>query len=61
MNNEQKLFAFKLAAKQDKKQEPAKLQAKWKGQEGVSVAGCTTVRIYFERYSGAGIDGGVYC
>ncbi len=43
MEDQHKLFAFKLATKQ---QEPAKQQnpvgaKKWKAREGVAIAGCT--------------------
>jgi len=38
MNNEKKVFAFKLA---EKKQKEKAAPAKWTAREGVSLAGCT--------------------
>jgi hypothetical protein len=62
-NHKQKLFAFKLAAKEDAKKETAKPDAQWKGRDGVSVAGCTEYRFPDNlRYTGAsGADNGAYC
>lgn len=39
MNNDKKVFAFKLAEK--KEQEQKEKATKWKAREGVSAAGCT--------------------
>lgn len=39
MNNDKKVFAFKLAEKNEKKDKAA--ATKWKVREGVSLAGCT--------------------
>ena len=41
METRQKLFAFKLAAKEDAKQKRGEADAQWKGRDGVAVAGCT--------------------
>lgn len=38
MNNEKKVFAFKLA---EKKQQEKASPNKWKAREGVSLAGCS--------------------
>jgi hypothetical protein len=62
MNNEKKVFAFKLAEKKEKA-----ANARWKAREGVSLAGCTdpigdgSYREY-EDYGGpAGVDQGYWC
>jgi hypothetical protein len=57
MNNDKKVFAFKLAEKKEKETEKA-APAKWKAREGISLAGCTdpTNRGMY-RYS----DNGVWC
>ena len=57
MNNQKKIFAFKLAAKQDKAATP-----KWKAREGVSLAGCTdpTGDGDFREF-GHVRDGGIFC
>lgn len=57
MNNDKKVFAFKLAEKKEQEQEKEKA-AKWKARDGVSLAGCTdpTNRGWY-RYS----DNGVWC
>ena len=39
MESKQKLFAFKLAAKQQKKDQAN--ESKWKARDGVAIAGCT--------------------
>ncbi|UXI66238.1 hypothetical protein [Tahibacter amnicola] len=61
METKQKLFAFKLAAKEVAKKESA--DAQWKGRDGVSVAGCTDYIWQGNlRYQGVtGKDRGVYC
>ncbi len=41
MNNDKKVFAFKLA---EKKEQQKDTTAKWKARDGVSVAGCTLLR-----------------
>ena len=63
METKQKLFAFKLAVKEDAKKESAKPDTQWKGRDGVSVAGCTDFRFPDNlRYgAGSGSDNGVYC
>lgn len=63
METKQKLFAFKLASKEDVKQAQADTQGKWKAQDGVAVAGCTDYRFPGNlRYGkGTGSDNGVYC
>lgn len=38
MNNDKKIFAFKLA---EKKEQEKPTTAKWKARDGVSVAGCS--------------------
>ena len=60
MNNDKKVFAFKLAEKKEIEKEKA---AKWKAREGVSVAGCTESDAFGNyRYSkSTGTDNGVYC
>jgi hypothetical protein len=57
MNNQTKIFAFKLAAKQEKAATP-----KWKAREGVSLAGCTdpTGDGDFREF-GHVRDGGIFC
>ena len=40
MESKQKLFAFKLAAKQQKKEQAD--ESKWKARDGVAIAGCTS-------------------
>ncbi|HVG60562.1 MAG TPA: hypothetical protein VNA24_18530 [Hyalangium sp.] len=62
MNNDKKVFAFKLADKKEK--ETAKEKgAKWKAREGVSVAGCTdpTDQGNYRYGRGTGSDNGVWC
>lgn len=61
MEDQHKLFAFKLATKQ---QQPEKLRQesaqgkKWKAREGVAIAGCTDpLEVGDYRYS----DRGVWC
>ncbi len=57
MNNEKKIFAFKLAEKKEQEKEKAET-AKWKAREGVSLAGCT------DRTGGWNVrydDNGIYC
>lgn len=59
METQKKLFAFKLAAREDAKQDN-----KWKAQEGRATAGCTDYRFVGNlRYASAtlGADRGVYC
>jgi hypothetical protein len=60
MNNDKKVFAFKLAEKKENEKEKA---AKWKAREGVSVAGCTDPTGYGDyRYSKSyGTDNGIWC
>lgn len=63
METKQKLFAFKLAAKEDAKQEQVK-DAQWKGRDGVAIAGCTDYKWPGNlRYTapGGAADRGVYC
>lgn len=58
MEPRQKLFAFKLAARQDER------QGKWKAEEGRAAAGCTDYRFHgnVRAYSQVlGNDRGVYC
>lgn len=61
MENKQKLFAFKVVAKE---QSAKKNEVKWAAREGVAAAGCTdpsgwgNVR-YTSRWGGR--DAGVYC
>ena len=61
MENKQKLFAFKVVAKE---QVAKKNDVKWSTREGVAAAGCTdpnglgNVR-YTSRWGGR--DAGVYC
>jgi hypothetical protein len=56
-----KLFAFKLAEKQDKE---TKLQHPWKVRDGVSAAGCSGPDFY-DNYRApstwGGADAGIYC
>ena len=63
METKQKLFAFKLAAKVEAKQDMAEPQGKWKAQDGIAVAGCTDYLFPGNlRYGhGTGRDNGVYC
>lgn len=64
MNNDKKVFAFKLADKKDKA-----ATAKWKARDGISVAGCTDPSgegDYREAYNMpggvyVGRDGGYWC
>jgi hypothetical protein len=61
METNQKLFAFKLAAKEEAKQIDTDATGKWKAREGIAIAGCTRVR-FGERAAGAfGQDSGIYC
>ncbi|HZI14623.1 MAG TPA: hypothetical protein VE153_29920 [Myxococcus sp.] len=62
MNNDKKVFAFKLAEKKENEKEKA-ASTKWKARDGVSVAGCTDPTgqgdyRFGTRYSQ---DGGVWC
>jgi hypothetical protein len=59
MQNQQqvKLFAFKLAEKQDQQPKP---QQQWKVREGVSVAGCTGEDARWSSNLGVA-DAGIYC
>jgi hypothetical protein len=61
MEDQHKLFAFKLATKQqeaDKLQQPPFRAKKWKAREGVAIAGCTDpLEVGDYRYS----DRGVWC
>ena len=61
MQNQTKLFAFKLAEKQAQK--PAAAAIAWKVRDGVAVAGCTAVDSEEQyRYSRIGAsDGGDFC
>lgn len=63
METKQKLFAFKLAAKEDAKKESATPDTPWKARDGVAVAGCTDYLFPDNlRYTGArGADNGAYC
>lgn len=63
METKQKLFAFKLAAKEDAKKDAVKADAQWKGRDGVAIAGCTDYKWPGNlRYQGAtGADRGIYC
>lgn len=64
MQNQQqnKLFAFKLAEQRDQKAQPAQ---QWKVRDGVSVAGCTLVDpdnfMYRNTDPFGDYDGGIYC
>jgi len=60
MESKQKLFAFKLAAKQQKKD---LTELKWKARDGVAVAGCSDYKWPGNlRYIGSGGgDDGMYC
>ncbi len=61
MNNDKKVFAFKLAEKKETEKEKA---AKWKAREGVSVAGCTDpTGVGDYRYDSPyyGRDNGIWC
>ena len=64
METKQKLFAFKLAAKEDTRQAGIESQGKWKAQEGVAVAGCTDYRfpgnLRYDSVTG-NRDTGIYC
>jgi hypothetical protein len=60
MENKSKLFAFKLASKNDAKQntQVEAKDGKWAARNGAAVAGCTDYRFVGNlRYS----DNGVYC
>lgn len=61
MNNDKKVFAFKLAEKKEKQEKAA--PTKWQAREGLSVAGCTDPTADgMYRYSTTRVrDGGVYC
>lgn len=61
MNNDKKVFAFKLAEKKDKKEKVE--SAKWQAREGVSLAGCTdpTADGNYRYSTSRGVDNGVYC
>jgi len=61
MNNDKKVFAFKLAEKKEKQEKAA--PAKWQAREGVSVAGCTDpTGVGDYRYSTSyGRDNGIWC
>jgi hypothetical protein len=41
MDTSQKLFAFKLAAKEDRAAAVQPTQDKWQARDGVAIAGCT--------------------
>jgi len=59
MNNDKKIFAFKLAEKKEKA-----ATAKWKAREGVALAGCTDVTgdgDFRESTFPRGHDNGVFC
>lgn len=59
--NPAKLFAFKLAGKQDKQTKP---EPGWKVRDGVSVAGCSGpdgYDQYREVHHFYGADNGIYC
>ncbi len=60
MNNDKKIFAFKLAEKKEKEQEKA---AKWQARNGVSVAGCTESDSWgnYRSSRSIGTDNGIYC
>ena len=61
MENKQKLFAFKVVAKE---QASKKVDAKWAARDGVAAAGCTDPRnLGLVRYPSrwGGVDSGVYC
>lgn len=60
MNNDKKIFAFKLAEKKEQEKEKA---AKWKAREGVSVAGCTDPQGWgnYRYTTSRGSDNGAYC
>ncbi len=61
MNNDKKVFAFKLAEKKDNEKEQEK-SAKWKAREGVSVAGCSDPRGLGDyRYRTTTSDNGAWC
>lgn len=62
MESKQKLFAFKLAAKENaskKEKETESKDRKWKAREGVAVAACSgPLRI---AYGVGGNDTGIWC
>jgi hypothetical protein len=62
MNNDKKVFAFKLAEKKQAEKEKA-ATTKWQAREGVALAGCTDPTGYGDyRYSKSiGTDNGVWC
>lgn len=64
MESKNKLFAFKLAAKEDAKRD-ARAEAnpgKWHAREGVAIAGCTDNRFATRFASTLGVpDAGVFC
>jgi hypothetical protein len=61
MNNDKKVFAFKLADKKEDVKEKA-ATPKWKAREGVSVAGCTDpTGVGDYRWQGTGRDNGIWC
>lgn len=57
--NPNKLFAFKLAKKMDKKNQEAKPEQQWKVREGVATAGCTFPSERYSNYFGK--DNDIYC
>lgn len=62
MNNDKKVFAFKLAEKKKEEKEKA-ATAKWQAREGVALAGCTdpTGNGDYRYGRNGGIDNGVWC
>ncbi|QGX39934.1 hypothetical protein [Permianibacter aggregans] len=62
MENKQKLFAFKVVAKENAV--AVNKDNKWSARDGVAAAGCTDPRnLGMVRYPSrwGGIDSGVYC
>ncbi|QGX39933.1 hypothetical protein [Permianibacter aggregans] len=62
MENKQKLFAFKVIAKESR--QAVNKDGKWLAREGVATAGCTDPRGWGAvRYSNwwGGVDAGAFC
>lgn len=63
MDSQEKLFAFKVASK-EQKADSRKAEEKWVARDGVAAAGCTNYKFPGNlRYphSSFGADQGVYC
>lgn len=65
MQNQAKLFAFKLAEKQESPQAatPPQASVAWKVRDGVAVAGCSEVERFQYRYTSTlnSRDTGQFC